>query len=70
MRYLPVCLLIVAFACFAFAYWGLETASGQRTFDEMAGIIPFATGLAGAVFIVAAAALWLWRRFSTGRRTS
>lgn len=65
MRYLPLFLLTAAFACLAFAYWGLETPGGRRAYDEMAGIVPMATGLAGAVFVVAAAALWLWRWFTT-----
>ncbi|MEJ2173426.1 MAG: hypothetical protein P8Y76_00530 [bacterium] len=54
-------LLVAATACFAFAYWGLETPAGRRAYDEMAGMIPLAAGLAGAVFGVAAVAIWLWR---------
>jgi hypothetical protein len=69
LRYLPFCLLIVAFAGFGFAYWGLETPDGRRAYDEMAGIIPMAAGLAGAVLVVAAAAISLWRWISA-RNTS
>jgi len=63
VRFLPPSLLVVAIACFAFAYWGLETPAGRRAYDEMAGMIPLAVGLAGAVFSVAAVATWLWRRW-------
>lgn len=64
MRYFPFILLTVAMGCIAFAYWGLETPSGRRTYDEMAGIIPMAVGLAGAVCFVAAAGIWVWRWIS------
>ena len=65
MRYFPFFLLAAALACFAFAYWGLETAGGRQAYDEMAGIIPMGVGLAGVIFSVAAAAVWLWRWFNT-----
>ena len=65
MRRLPPLLLAVAAACFAFAYWGLATPQGRRAYDEMDGIIPAAAGLIAAVLVVAAAALWLWRRLRT-----
>jgi len=70
MRYLPVYLLIVACAGFGFAYWGLETPDGRRAYDEMAGIIPMAAGLAGAVLVVVAAAIWLWRWISARHRSN
>lgn len=68
MRYLPPLLLTAAAACFAFAYWGLATPAGRRAYDEMDGIIPAAAGLAGAVLVAAAAAIWLWRRLRRARR--
>jgi len=68
MRILPHGLLVVAAALFAFAYWGLKTPEGRRAYDEMAGIIPMAAGLAGVVLIVAAAAIWLWRWLRTPKR--
>lgn len=68
MRYLPVLLLACAGACFAFAYWGLETPAGRRAYDEMAGIIPAAVGMAGALFVLAAAAIGGWRWFKTRRK--
>ncbi|HVG46260.1 MAG TPA: hypothetical protein VM890_16065 [Longimicrobium sp.] len=41
----------------AFGWWGQETAAGLRRFDEMAGIIPFAAGVLGALLLVAGIAL-------------
>jgi len=61
VRFLPPSLLVAAIACFAFAYWGLETPAGRRAYDEMAGMIPMAAALAGTVFCVCAVAIWLWR---------
>ncbi len=63
MRTLPAALLAAAAVCFAFAYRGLETPAGRHAYDEMAGIIPMAVGLAGGVLLVAGVALWLWRHF-------
>jgi hypothetical protein len=63
VRALVPLLLVAGAGCFAFAYWGLKTPAGRRAFDEMAGIIPMVAGLVGAVFCVAALALWLWRLF-------
>ena len=68
MRYVPPVLLGLALVCFAFAYWGLETPEGRRAYDEMAGIIPFAAGVAALVLVVLAAAIWLWRWFRASRR--
>lgn len=61
MRYLPLILVAAAVACLAFAYWGLATPAGRRAYDEMAGMIPMAAALAGAVFGLAAVAIWIWR---------
>jgi len=63
VRALALSLVVAAMGCFAFAYWGLKTPAGRRAFDEMAGIIPMAAGLVGAVFCVVALAIWLWRLF-------
>jgi heme/copper-type cytochrome/quinol oxidase subunit 2 len=60
MRIVSGFLVVLAISCEALAYWGLQTASGRQAFDEMAGIIPFAAGLAGPVFFAVAAVLW-WR---------
>lgn len=66
MRHLPAFLFFVAIACAAFAYWGLETTRGRRTFDEMAGIIPVGVGAVGVVLVVVAVALWVWQRVKAG----
>jgi hypothetical protein len=63
VRALAPLLFVAGAGCCAFAYWGLKTPAGRRAFDEMAGIIPMAAGLVGAVFCVVALALWLWRLF-------
>ena len=68
MRYLPPALIAVAVACFAFAYWGLETPEGRRAYDEMAGMIPFGAGLIGVLLVLVAAAIWAWRWFRTRSR--
>ena len=54
-------LLVLAAACFGFAYWGLATPAGRSAYDEMAGIIPMAAALAGGILVLAAAAIWTWR---------
>lgn len=64
MRNIVLILFVLFLACEAFAYWGLKTASGRRAFDEMAGIIPLAVGVLGALFVVAAAFV-LWRSVRT-----
>ncbi|NUZ07972.1 hypothetical protein [Piscinibacter koreensis] len=63
MQAVALLFAVVGIACEAFAYWGLSTASGRLAFDEMAGIVPFATGVSGAVLIAFAALLyWLATR--------
>jgi hypothetical protein len=51
----------------AFCWWGLFTEAGSRHFDEMAGLVPFYAGIAGALSLVLSMLLMLWRR-SLGRR--
>jgi hypothetical protein len=46
----------------AFCWWGLFTEGGSRHFDEMAGLIPFYAGIAGALSLLLAMLLMLWRR--------
>lgn len=52
----------------AFAYWGLYTVSGRRTFDEMAGMVPLAAAPAG-VFFAVCAVVASWRSSVTRRRS-
>lgn len=56
----------LALGCEVFAYWGLNTVAGQKAFDEMAGMIPFAAGVVG--FLFAFVALFAWRRYNTKRK--
>ncbi|HEX6747989.1 MAG TPA: hypothetical protein VF092_11915 [Longimicrobium sp.] len=35
-----------------FGWWGLETVSGQRRFDEMSGMIPLGAGFLGAILLL------------------
>ena len=60
MRVVPLAFAVLAMAFEAFAYWGLATTSGRRTFDEMAGMIPLGAGAAGALFAIIALVAW-WR---------
>lgn len=36
----------------AFCWWGLFRKAGSRHFDEMAGLVPFYAGIAGALSLV------------------
>jgi hypothetical protein len=45
----------------AFCWWGLFTEGGSRYFDEMAGLIPFYAGIAGALSLVLSIGLLVWR---------
>ena len=42
MKIITTVFLIIGVSSVCFATWGLFTVAGQRHFDEMAGIIPFA----------------------------
>jgi len=67
VRITAVILLILAVACEAFGYWGLNTLEGQHAYDEMAGIVPFAAVAVGWIFAVIAVVL-LWLRHRAGKR--
>ena len=67
MRIASFALALLALACAAFSIWGLHTVAGRREFDEMAGILPFAAGVAAPVFALAALVAW-WRHSVRGRR--
>jgi hypothetical protein len=55
-------LLLAGAVLFAFGAWGCWTKAGQRQFDEMAGILPFAALWAGGGLFTLGVALRLWRR--------
>lgn len=54
VRILSALLMVCGLACLAFAWWGLETVAGRRSFDEMDGIIPFAAAALGVALLIAA----------------
>ena len=44
--------LALAIGLLSFGYWGLYTKSGNRYFDEMAGIIPFFMLITGGIILL------------------
>ena len=52
-------LLTTALVLVAFAGWGLLTQSGNASFDEMDGMIPFAAALLAPLLCLAAGGVWL-----------
>lgn len=52
--------------CLGFAAWGLYTSMGRTHFDEMAGIIPYVSGLVGWVLIGSAGVLGAYVFFKGG----
>ncbi|MEM5492355.1 hypothetical protein [Hoeflea sp. AS16] len=54
MKLFAILLVLVSLAGMIFGWWGVETVSGRRHFDEMAGIIPFVTGIASFVLLLIA----------------
>ena len=58
MRYAPHLLCVIGLLAVLFAYWGVNTVSGRRNFDEMAGMIPMAAGVLGVIGI-AVGLVWL-----------
>lgn len=62
MKTFALVLAWVSLAGMIFGWWGLETVSGRRTFDEMAGIIPLVTGVASFVLLLVAAVLYYFAR--------
>jgi hypothetical protein len=63
-------LVLLAAMLGAFCWWGLFTEGGSRHFDEMAGLIPFYAGIAGALSLVLSMLLMLWRRWLEQRGRS
>ncbi|MEM9043899.1 MAG: hypothetical protein AAGC81_04330 [Pseudomonadota bacterium] len=58
-----VILLVSGGGASAFALWGLYTEKGQKSFEGMAGIIPLASGLLGAVLLGLALLLIVYQVF-------
>ncbi len=61
-------LLLVALAvvCEVFGNWRLNTVGGRAVFDEMAGLVPFASQVLGGLFALGALLLW-WLRLRRPR---
>ena len=53
-----IVLALLSLAGMVFGWWGVETVSGRRQFDEMAGIIPFVTGIASIILLMVSAVLY------------
>ncbi|MCC0035788.1 MAG: hypothetical protein H6887_11055 [Hoeflea sp.] len=58
MKLFAIVLALMALAGMAFGWWGLETVSGRRHFDEMAGMIPFFVGVGSLILLLLAAILY------------
>lgn len=58
MKLLAIFLAFISLAGLIFGWWGLETVSGRRHFDEMAGIIPLLTGIASLVLLAVATVVY------------
>lgn len=64
MRQWALILILIAAALGSFFYWGAFTVAGNRRFDEMDRIIPYAAGLLAVILALVAAVLFLlaWKR--------
>ena len=58
MKLFAIVLAWLSLAGMIFGWWGVETVAGRRHFDEMAGIIPFVTGIASLILLLVAAVLY------------
>jgi len=62
MKPIAIGVTVLSLAGMVFAWWGLETVSGRRHFDEMAGMIPFFAGIGSLILLVVAAVLYYFSR--------
>tara|TARA_R110000850_G_scaffold38729_1_gene100715 strand:- start:456 stop:671 length:216 start_codon:yes stop_codon:yes gene_type:complete len=62
MKTFALVLAWVSLAGMIFGWWGVETVAGRRAFDEMAGIIPFVTGVASFILLLISAALYYFAK--------
>lgn len=62
MKTFAIVLAWVSLAGMIFGWWGLETVSGRRAFDEMAGIIPLVTGVASFILLLIAGVLYYFAK--------
>lgn len=62
MKRLAAWLALVGVCGMVFGWWGLETTAGRRQFDEMAGIIPLATGAGAFLLLLISCLIYLVAR--------
>lgn len=62
MRRAALIFFLFATALAGFAWWGLFTPGGHRSFDEMDGMLPFGAGVLGALLAICAVILWGFSR--------
>ena len=67
MRRLAFGMLFLGVALMVYGWWGIFTPSGQRAYDEMAGLIPLYGGILGAFLAVVGALILLMRRWRARR---
>lgn len=67
MKLILLGLTLSGLLCLGFSAWGLYTPAGRIRFDEMAGIIPYMSGLVGWVFIGAGVVLGAYMVFKAGQ---
>ncbi|WP_339765601.1 hypothetical protein [uncultured Hoeflea sp.] len=58
MKLFAIFLALISLAGLIFGWWGLETISGRRHFDEMAGMIPLFTGIISLVLLMVATVVY------------
>ena len=51
-------LVMTGLVAVAFGYWGVHTEAGRRRFDEMAGMLPLFSLVAGITCIIVALAIF------------
>jgi uncharacterized membrane protein len=62
MKLFAIVLGMLSVAGMIFGWWGVETVSGRRHFDEMAGIIPFVAGIASFILLLVSAGLYYFAK--------
>ena len=64
-----IAMYCVGTALAGFGYWGLNSAAGRRQYDEMDALYPAIALASGLGFIVAAAAMQVWRAWRRRARS-
>jgi len=53
MKVTAIIIFVLGILSVAYGYWGVFSAAGSRTYDEMDGLIPFAVLIIGIVLLIA-----------------